>query len=244
MSRAMSDPKAQLKDIISDGVAIDLYRVEEVLFLDELIGREAGRINAATFGAFFGSLQFVLGRFLVLQVPRIFEPPHSRYPIWSIPAAIAVLREHGDRLVIEQRPGLTRALCRAGASPRALESLSDPDLTRFVVDFFDRRMSHSDPEGVNNARALLALKTVRDKIVAHPEAIRPDQLPRATFADIDQLVALAKCFVGAVGFGYLSIAYEDDEGHYFVSSDAKRSTVCLGRLLEKAAVITQRDHRV
>jgi hypothetical protein len=102
-------------------------------------------------------------------------------------------------------------------------------------------MSKSYPEGVNNACALSALKTIRDKIVAHPEAIRRDQLPRATLAEIDQLVALAKCFVSAVGLGYLSIASEDNEGHYFMSSDAKRSTVCLRRLLEKASVVPQRE---
>ncbi|MDE2466035.1 MAG: hypothetical protein KGO02_20310 [Alphaproteobacteria bacterium] len=201
------------------------------------MGRSASQINAATFGQFFGSLQIILGRFLVLQAARIFEQPNPRYPLRSIPSAIALLQRHSDRLVVEQRPGLIRALSRAGALPQELEALSDPELTRFVAEFFDRRMSDSHVEGMHNARALQALKTVRDKTVAHPEGIGLDQLPKSTFADIDRLVALAKAFLGAVGFGYLSTAYEDDNGHYFMSSDAKRSTVCLRRLLQKAGVI-------
>lgn len=238
----MTEPKTQIEDILRQGVAVDLYHVEEVLSLDEFVGREASQINAATFGAFFGSLQIILGRFLVLQVARVFEQPSPRYPIRSIPAAIAVLREHSDQLVVEQRPSLIRILSRAGTSPQKLERLSDPDLTHFVADFFDQRMSDSHAEGVDNARALRALKTVRDKKIAHPEAVGLDDLPKTTLADIDQLVALAKIFLGAVGSGYLSAAYQDDTGHHFMSSDAKRSTICLRRLLRKAGVIPERTN--
>jgi hypothetical protein len=238
MSTTTPQPKAQLEDIIN-GIAVDLYHVEEVLFLDDFVGSNASLLNAATFGQFFGSLQIILGRFLILQAARIFETPNSRYPIRSIPSAIAVLRQHGDHLVVEQRPGLIRALSRAGARPEQLNVLSDSELTRFVADFFGRRMSESDPDGFHNARALLALKTVRDKTVAHPEAIAFSELPKSTFAEIDRLVALARTFVGAVGFGYLSTAYADDSGDYLMSSDARRSTVCLRRLLQKAGVATQ-----
>ena len=244
MSGTVLDPKAKLEDIIREGVAVDLYHVEEVLSLDDSIGREADRINTATFGAFFGSLQIILGRFLILQVARMFEQPNSRYPIRSIPAAISVLQECSDGLVIEQRPGLLHRLSRAGASIQSLVSLSDPDLTRFVADFFARQLSESDPEGVQNAHALLALKTVRDKNVAHPEAIPVEDLPKTTFADIDQLVALAKSFVSAVAFGYFSTVYDADDGYSFISSDAKRSTICLERLLQKAAVIPERQPHV
>ena len=237
----MKDPKAQMQDIIRKGVSIDIYNVEEMLFLNEFVGLEADAINSATFGAFFGSFQIMLRRLLVLQTARIFEQPNSRYPIRSIPVAITVLREYSNCLVIEQRPGLIRALSLSGALLQQIEPLSDPELTLFVADFFDRKMSESHPEGIANASALLSLKTVRDKKIAHQEAIRIDELPKATFADIDQLVALAKAFVAAVGFGYYSMAYADDTGHYFMSSDAKRSTVCLRRLLQKAAVVAQRE---
>jgi hypothetical protein len=244
MSSTTPEPRAQLEDILWQGVAVDLYHVEEVLSLDDFVGRNASQINAANFGQFFGSFQIILGRFLILQAARIFEQPNPRYPIRSIPSAIAVLQRHSDRLVIDQRPGLVRALSRAGAPVEQFTRLSDSELTRFVADFFDRRMSESHPEGIHNARALLALKTVRDKTVAHPEAISLGQLPKSTFADIDRLVCLAKAFLGAVGFGYLSTAYEDDGGHYFMSSDAKRSTVCLRRLLQKAGVVPEANTHV
>lgn len=84
----------------------------------------------------------------------------------------------------------------------------------------------------------MAFKTLRDKNVAHPEAIRLEDLPEATFAQIGRLVALARTFVGAVGFGYLTVAYKDDQGRYLMSRNAGRSTTCLARLLAKAGVMS------
>lgn|GEM_PF-1788337 len=243
MSTSASQPRAQLGDVVHQGIAIDLYHVEQVLFLCEFIGGAADQINTAGFGQFFGDLQLILGRFLALQAARIFDRPTSRYPVRSIPAAITLLRTHSGSLAIAERPGLIGAMCRAGVRPGRMDGLSDPDLTRFVADFFDRRISDSHPEGQENARALLALKTVRDKRVAHAEAIAPDQLPRSTFADIHRLASLAKSFVGAVGIGYLSTAYEDDAGRYLMSSDAQRSTACLRRLLQRAGVVPESQSR-
>lgn len=238
MSTTTPHPKTLLEDIIN-GIAVDLYHVEEAIFLDDFVRSNAGQINAASFGQFFGSLQIILGRFLILQAARIFEANNSRYPIRSIPSALAVLQQHGDQFVVEQRPGLIRALSREGVLSEQLNGLSDSEITRFVVDFFSRRMSESDPEGFHNARALMALKTVRDKTVAHPEAIAISELPKTTFADIDRLAALARTFLGAVGFGYLSTAYADDSGDHLMSSDAKRSAFCLRRLLQNAGIVTQ-----
>ena len=237
MSTTTPHPRALLEDILN-GIAVDLYHVEEALFLNDFVGRNADNINAATFGQFFGSLQIILGRFLILQAARIFESNNVRYPLRSIPSAIAGLKQHGDQLVVEQRPGVIQALSSAGARPEQMDGLTDSELTCYVVDFFSRRMSEHDPEGFHNFRALQALKTVRDKTVAHPEAIAFSELPKTTYSDLDRLVALARTFVSAVGFGYLSTAYTDDSGDHFMSSDAKRSTFCLRRLLQKAGVAT------
>lgn len=233
--------QARLEEIITvdGGVARDLYHAMEVLYLDEFIGREASRLNAATFGQFFGSLQPVLGRFLVLQVARLFEFESPRYRINTIPAAIAVLRDHSDQLVVRERPNLIRRIARPGVPAENLEPLLDPDLTRFVADHFDQQISGPNSEGRDNAEALRKLRTVRDKWVVHPEAIRLEDLPRSTFADIDRLLELAKRFVAAVGIGYLGASYDNDEGRFFLSGEAKRSTICLRRLLKEAKVVVE-----
>lgn len=77
-------------------------------------------------------------------------------------------------------------------------------------------------------------------MIAHPEAITTvSDLPRTTFDEIKQLVVYAKKFLGIVGIGYLSIAYEDDEGNYLLSSDAKRTTRAMERLLQKAGILSE-----
>jgi len=55
----MDNPRDQLLDVVSNGIVIDVFSAEEALFLDELIGRDAQKINEKTFGAFFGSLQII-----------------------------------------------------------------------------------------------------------------------------------------------------------------------------------------
>jgi len=231
--------KEQLQDILglSSGVALDLYHAMEVISLDECMAIEADKINTAGFGAFFGSLQIILGRFLVLQVARMFERPGVRYQVRSIPTAIEVLHKQTDQLVIEERPALIRRLSRLGASAPEMESRSDADLTRLIATFFEHRLSASHPEGKRNARILRDLKTARNKWVAHPEAVHLEDLPKPTYAEIDTLVDFAKTFVAAIGIGYLGSPYDDDEGNFVISSDANRSTVCLRRLLQEAAVL-------
>ncbi len=240
----MNEHREKLEDIIRQGVAVDLFHADEAFSLDMFVGQQANEINKATFGAFFGSLQIILTRNLILHVARMYETPkepnkHNRnpYPIRSIRSAIVILKEHGDDLVIEQRPGLIAALARRGAPPDEMGKLTDRELTTYLASFFERRYSETHPDGVANSRALDTLKTLRDKVVAHPEAIRLEDIPKPLYQEIEDLVEMARAFVAAVGFGYLSIAYEADDGHYFMAGDAKRSTTSLKRLLQAAGVL-------
>ncbi len=237
----MNTLRRQFDQLIRDGVAIPVFQAEEALRLDELVGREASRINAASFGAFFGSLQVILGRYIILSAARLFETASPRYPTQSIPAVIEFLRVHADRLPIEQRPDLIKSLARLGAPVEELQTKSDADLTRFVAEFFALHFSAVDLGEVNVARALAALKTVRDKVVAHSEAVRLQDLPRPTYAELDALVTLARRFLGVVASAYLSTAYDNDTGYSRVSSDARRAARSLERLLVRAGVLPTRD---
>jgi HEPN superfamily AbiU2-like protein len=180
-----------------------------------------------------------MARYVILTVAQLFEKLGKRHPIHSIPAAIAFLDNHADALVIEQRLGLLQSLARLGASVTDVRESSDPELTRFVARFFEKQASRIDVgEEGDTTRALTALKSLRDKVVAHGEAVRLEDLPKPTYADIDRIVALARAFVGAVAFGYLTVAYEDDRGDSSISSDAERAEISLRRLLERAGVLS------
>lgn len=231
----MDTVKDRLKDVISEGVAIDIFHAEEALALDKVIGREADKINTATFGAFFGSLQIILGRQLILAVSRIFEREGDHYKVRSIPAAIKVLREGADELSVDHRTALIKAMLQCGFDPVPLERSTDPEITRLVADHFEKTMPRAglgrESEGLS--RALGALKMLRDKFVAHPEAIKVEDLPKATLVEIDQLLEFAKFFAITIGRAYLSTTYV---------SDAGRAGRCLERVLEAAGVLERPNH--
>ncbi|HEV8363878.1 MAG TPA: hypothetical protein VGQ52_10200 [Gemmatimonadaceae bacterium] len=233
----MVNARERLNAIVCDGLAVDLYYADEANALYSRIGESAHQIDRATFGAFFGSIQLMLGRYLILSTVRLFDRPTSKYQVRSVPAALRLLRDNRDTLAIEQRHGLVSTLVRRGVARDEVSHLSDIELSDFVVDFFENRLSSSTPEGAANACALTRLKTARDKVIAHSEVLISESIPSTTFAEMDSLLDLARCFVAAVGFGYLSSAHETDDGHNFLASDARRSTICLTRLLERAGVI-------
>src|SRR3989338_8292131 len=89
------------------------------------------------------------------------------------------------------------------------------------------------------SKALSALMTARDKVIAHSEAIQTLDLPKTTLEEAEQLLVFAKKFLGVVGMGYLSIAYEDSDGNHFLIQDAKRVSRAMERLLIKAGIIKQ-----
>ncbi len=228
-----------LKDIVSNGIALDVFDAEEVFALDELIEENADSIYEAKFGAFFGTLQRYLCRQLILSVARIFES-NNRYQLRSIPAALKIMRENSEELEIPERPTLVRELVVLGYIEHELNALPNQCLTELVVKHFEDAIPKAVAESeINLETALHALKTVRDKNVAHHEAIEWENLPKPTYAQLRELTELAKEFVSVVGLPYLSTVYRCDRGDYLLSSDAGRAFRCLKRMLTKLGVLSE-----
>jgi HEPN domain-containing protein len=107
--------------------------------------------------------------------------------------------------------------------------------------------SQWDPDGPTQSRetsqlerlhsvAGEAVKTIRDKVIAHRERIDENALPRATYAQIEELVEFAKDVTTAVGHGYTGVGYRTDSDEYHLTSDAERALRSLKRLLAAAGV--------
>lgn len=238
----MDNPRDQLLDVISNGIVIDVFSAEEALFLDELIGRYAKKINKKTFGAFFGSIQIILGRHLILAVSRIFDKPNRHLPGRSIPSALKILEKHADNLKIERRSGLTKWLRSVNLvqEEQQVDSLADSKLTGMLIEHFRKTLPKADLTKTGGSQKALhtLIRMTRNKLIAHNEAIESKNVPKATYAEIDQLVAYAKQFLAIIGDAYLSTRYELEDGTYRFTSDAKRATSSLKRLLQKAGVFS------
>lgn len=230
----VTSPNEQLRDIICDGVVHHLIYLEEALSLS----RFANQIRAPHYDELFLGLAGMAIRTFILQAAKLFERPSARHRIRSIPAAIKVLRDHGDNLSIPRRAHLIKVLSRLGVSTQQVKNLDDKYLTAFVADFFAMQISKDRTEGVNNANTIELIKEIRDRVVAHPESIHITELPHPTFLQIDQLIVFAKTFVCAVGAGYANGFYEDDDGNYCATARANMATAQLRRLLKRTRVLT------
>jgi len=225
-----------LEDIISNGLVLDIFEAEQALALENLIGINAAAINEQKFGNLFGSLQVILAKCFILAVTRLYEKPNSRYQIRSIPEALNVLEKYAKEFEIKRKSIVISKLEELGYDAGELKKMSDVNLTMKVVKYFSENLPKSLISEAGMPKALDALKTIRDKAIAHREAMEVSGLKIPSYAKIDQLIDLAIRFVIIVGNGYLGINYEI-AGRYFHTSGAKRASRSLRRLLVKAGVL-------
>jgi hypothetical protein len=123
-------------------------------------------------------------------------------------------------------------------SVRSLEDLCDPNITEEACKFYTSTMPSArlaTPSGLS--KALHAVVTRRDKVVAHNEMIDPRKLPQTTWEEIERLIAYAQSFIATVGIGYTNTAYNSDDGHYFLGPDAEQAARVLKKLLIKAELV-------
>jgi len=232
----MLSPKEELEDIISNGIVLDIFEAEQALALESLIGINAAAINEQKFGSLFGSLQVILAKCFILAVTRLYEKPNPRYRIRSIPEALKVLEKYAKEFDIKRKSIVIGKLEELGYDVGQLQKMSDVDLTLKIVKHFSENLPQSLISEAGMPRALNALKTIRDKAIAHREAIEVSGLKIPSYAKIDQLIDLSIKFVIIVGNGYLGINYEVDS-RYFHTSEAKCASRSLRRLLVKAGVL-------
>jgi hypothetical protein len=109
-------------------------------------------------------------------------------------------------------------------------------LTKFVADFFEQRMRNISVGELKGPELLETVKTLRDKFLAHHEDVEQDAMRKPTYAEFDALMKFAREFVSAVGFGYFTIAYTDNNGTYVLDFDATRSTRSLRRMLNRFGI--------
>jgi len=231
-------PIEKLKDLITNGIVLDIFEAEQTLALDELIGINAKVINEQRFGSLFGSLQIILAKCFVLAIAKLYERPKRKYDIKSIPVALKLLQDNADKLPIKRKPLVLDKLVEFGYDMEQVQVMPDKEITLRIVKYFsDNLQPKTINSNINEIHdALNALRKVRNKAIAHREAIEVSELKLPYYAKIDQLVDMAKKFVVVIGNGYLGMNYELN-GKYLHTSDAKRARRSLGRLLIKAGIL-------
>jgi len=216
-------------------LVLNILSADQSYYLLKTSGGFSDGINFANFGNLFVFLQSILSDKFILNVAKIFENS-KRYRIHSIPVVIDLLEEHCAVLNIYQKPNFLRVLKESGLRDSTLEELSDKELTRKVVNHFNSTLPDiHKKDDCDLSRALDSVKSIRDKRIAHNEKVKATDLPKMTWVELNKLLDYAKSFIGAIGWGYLSTAYEVN-GEYIRSRDAKYISNAMRRLLEEASI--------
>lgn len=233
---AVADIEEQLRDYLLSGVAADILRAERAYFLAEAIGRHADRMNTASFGHVFGPLKEILSEHQTLAITKIFERPSHRCRVRTIPAVLRLLEAHADEWSIPQRFVLHELLVAEGHSPQMVSDWSGARVTQAIVHHFRTTLPSSEKvEECALSSSLELLRQSRDEAIAHHEAVSAGTRRYPTWGEATSLVEYAKRFVGVVGFGYVSFAFEAG-GDYLLTCDAQTPSRALKRLLLAAGL--------
>ena len=234
------EPKERLDDILKRGLVINLFEAEQAFDLNRVIGAHADGINNSTFAGLFGSLQATLVREAVLSLSKLLEESKG-HRTRSIPSAIGLLKKHASELPLVKRAIIIDKLIDFGHKKAELDNLADSAITEHIAREFDGQRPRAKKPYANELSSTWdAVKTRRDKAIAHNEVIRLTDLPGTTYAKITELLSFAKSFVQAIGTGYSRVTYEDASGDYMLPRDHQRTGVALKRLLAKAGIIPDR----
>jgi AbiU2 len=222
-------------------VAVQTYVVEETLVLLKTISGHADAINGRNFDKFFVPIQTALIDSLMLALAKLFETENARYQLDSIPALIARLEQHEDEFlpIAEDRWARVREeVCMSYCS----EALAGNETT--IKSVLSRLRAMIDRSGdlaaaYNEARD--ALKTHRDKRLAHAERVSPADLPSVTMDHIDQLRDFARCAVAVLSYFITGDSHIVNGNEYTATNQAETARVCLERLLMDARIIDDKD---
>jgi AbiU2 len=229
--------RERLHSYFMRGLLPDIVQAWEAYELLRSIGENGKAIDAAPgVGNFFRAVDRVLLNQYILSVARMFDPPQKKYEIRSIPSSLEFLERHTAQLPITERPSMLRRLQQAGMDVEPLAQLDDERTTQAVISFLREQMP-TTTGATPLAEALRAIRTRRDKAVAHNEAADRSIFPEVRWSEARELVEFAERYLAAIGFGYLSLALSSHEGSFFLRSDAGRAAHSLRILLVKAGVI-------
>jgi hypothetical protein len=215
--------KDLLRDYLIKGILTDIYTAEEAYSLASEIGDEAEHVNRAGFGRLFHTLQVTLSDRQTLSVTRIFDQPHRKYLVRSIPTILRLLEQQGSALPIREPQILINVLARSDREPPEVHD--HQGITAAIVEHYQKELERQSLKV-----PLQHLRDSRDKVIAHNEAVDPSIRLRPTWGHAQALVDFAKDFVIVISWGYLSL-HLSAGGKLDTSRDARQSALALRRVL-------------
>ena len=226
----MIQTRGQIEDIVQKGLVLDIFRMERAYALMRIAGERHIEINdrsRGNFGELFNALRAALNTEAVLALARIYDNPDKKYPTRCLKGVLKYLKDHAHELPGIREPFQLELSLQTRTVPVGLLESIDKSPADFPLLFSN--YITSECERPEYADAMNKLKTLRDKVLAHNESA--DEITGPTWTALESLLDLAKYTVGVLGWAYFFIAYASN-GDYVLTSDAKRPSLALSRLLD------------
>jgi hypothetical protein len=216
--------------MISSGPYEFIHEAEQSISLIEACGSNLGFLRKHNFEELFGTIQSLAINQFVLSVTKIYEKPSRRYPNLSVPSILESVEENADQLKLLEPQLVRRGLEFLRIATSEFDAADAPSKKNLVI----ARCLRAKLPNIDKNNALRALKTLRDKKIAHPEDIDLDTIEKTTYEQAEKLLNLPRGIVGILGNAYLATAYWDDEGSYLGSIDGSRVGRSMQRLIKAA----------
>ena len=223
------EPLNDIKDIIENGLVKDLFQAERANYLIQAINERVQDVNDTSrwnFGIFFGTIQSYTINELILSISRIYDQRKKSFETRCLDALLQkldMIKENPPK--IQQYNQLYEYL----ESNKIYDLLMCIDNDKdFIADLFNYiRANHN-----NNQKIICSLKSWRDKKIAHNDKFIVKEVSSLTLKDCHLLLEFPKKVITIIGWAYLNTGY-GVKNDYFLSSDSKRSSIALKRLISK-----------
>jgi len=217
--------KDEMKYYLNNGIIQDIYLCRQSYALLMTTGKNGPKLGVSVYVDFFQSLQNILMDHFIVHVVKLFEKPNNRYDTISIPSILKFISENIAQLEIIERPLVCKHLATLGVIGFNSFSYSSTELSKIIIDHFE-----SEIKMIEDSPAFQRLLILRNKRVAHREAIDISNSPKSSFGDSLELIKFAQNFTIIVGAAYTSTIHGFINEQFILGEDAERSSTSLNKI--------------
>ncbi|MBW2016777.1 MAG: hypothetical protein JRJ01_08040 [Deltaproteobacteria bacterium] len=200
----------QAKDIIFDQISTELFLGHNAIGVYMALSEHSAKLTSSPYRQAFGIIQRHALDAFILSVCKLYEKPNQRYPNYSIPTTLELIKKDIPNLSLEnldivklvkfiqQKIDSNFAICQKDDISRI------PTLIR---DYFSLHCPQTPPRAGYELDGILdALKVLRDKRVAHHENTDISSMNTTDLNGALQLLAFGKTYINIVGYGFFGFS--------------------------------------
>lgn len=202
----------QVKDIILDRIRVEVFLGHNAIGVYIALSDHSSALNALPFCQALGTIQRHALDSFILSLCKLYEGPSPRYPNYSVPTTLALLREDTSSLAagIQNHVRLERFVQAHVDHSFAVRSPNDiAQIPELLLKHFSEQCPRTPPRDGNELDHVLdALKVLRDKRVAHHEDADLASLSKTDLDGALRLLAFAQTYINLVGYGFFGFSQE------------------------------------